>query len=82
MAFVSPANMGNEEPVSKVGDDYSVHKEKFDVYEPAHGIAFDGHIPTLPEYQYYARIKREAELGGYSGNGFVQSSFWFFFRNC
>ena len=79
MAFVSPANMAMavQEPMAedlheKHGSgDYTDAKHPLDVYEPQHGIAPDGHKPTLSEYQYYARIKREAELGGYSGNGSV-----------
>jgi amino acid permease len=65
MAFVSPANLAGED-VKDVSMD---SKEKMDFIEPSHGIAPDGHVPTLGEYQYYARLKRDAERGGYSGNG-------------
>jgi len=44
-------------------------KEKMDFLEPSRGLAPDGHVPTLDEYRYYARLKRDAERGGYSGNG-------------
>jgi hypothetical protein len=44
-------------------------KEKMDFIEPSHGYAPDGHKPSLAEYMHYAKIKRDAERGGYSGNG-------------
>jgi len=40
-----------------------------DFMEPSHGLALDGHKPTIAEYMYYAKIKRDAERGGFSGNG-------------
>jgi len=72
MAFVSPANLALSEPqehINEKSDEFSDAKHAVNVYEPSHGVAPDGHQPTLSEYQYYAKIKREAEVGGYSGNG-------------
>jgi hypothetical protein len=60
MAFVSPTNLGDE-----IVSDF---KEKMsDSIEPSHMPP--GYKPTLSEYMYYAKIKRNAERGGYSGNG-------------
>ena len=66
MAFVSAANMAGEDPIEP---QFSDSKEKMDFIEPSHGLAPDGHLPTMAEYMYYAKIKRDAERGGYSGNG-------------
>jgi hypothetical protein len=65
MAFVSPANIAGEDPLEPMGNS----KEKMDFIEPSHGFAPDGHKPTIAEYMYYAKIKRDAERGGFSGNG-------------
>jgi hypothetical protein len=67
MAFVSPANLANEEGMEKQMSDSS--KEKMDYIHASHSLVSDGHVPTLAEYQYYAKHKRDAERGGYSGNG-------------
>jgi len=66
MAFVSPANAAGQDPISHSMSD---SKEKMDFIEPSHGYAPDGHNPSLAEYMHYAKIKRDAERGGYSGNG-------------
>lgn len=70
MAFVSPANLALEDSVPEKSNFDQAYKGDIDnVTAPSHGMAPDGHKPTLSEYQYYARLKREAEDGGYSGNG-------------
>lgn len=33
--------------------------------------ALVNHAITLDQYTYYAKLKRSAEKGGYSGNGYV-----------
>jgi hypothetical protein len=65
MAFVSPANLALEDPVLHKSDT----KEEVEILEPSHGIAPDGHLPSLSEYEYFAKLKRNAESGGFSGNG-------------
>lgn len=68
MAFVSPANMAGEDP-NGPRMNMSDSKEKMDFIESSHGLAPDGHKPTMAEYMYYAKLKRDTERGGYSGNG-------------
>lgn len=43
--------------------------EKMEYASPTYGVASDRHAPTMAEYMYYAKLKRDAERGGYSGNG-------------
>jgi hypothetical protein len=68
MAYVSPANLAGEDPVHALYKSDS--KEKVESIEPSYGIAPDGHRPTMAEYMHYAKLKRDAERGGYSGNGY------------
>ena len=63
MAFLSPTNLDDV----FMSDLKEKNQKMSDSTEPSHIPA--GYKPTLSEYMYYAKIKRDAERGGYSGNG-------------
>jgi hypothetical protein len=74
MAYVSAGNLAGTEPQN---GEIVKEKETSDDFFQSPSFHVGNHKPTMGEYEYYANIKREAELNGTTVTGWslLASSF-------